>query len=321
MKTKIPWTDRVWNCTTGCKPISPGCMNCYARKMANRLKGRYGYPKDDPFKFTIHKNRLNMPLHWSKPSMVFVDSMSDLFYPEYDEDYYRFLAAVFGVMAYCEQHTFQILTKRPEHAISFFRWLEYEVFDVKYAPSIREYCAEQAFRYIKSIPRLPLIKTWPLRNVWILVSAEDQELFNRRVPYLFGIPSIVHGVSIEPMLGPVGFRIPSSFCWNTPLDKSFGSPKGAPAKVKKLDWVIVGSEKVNGRPGRHFAYQWARDIRDVCVKNEIPFYFKQAPSLEDNRVIESPELDGRIWNEFPRRLEFIPEDWKGHLEGNHGADK
>jgi protein gp37 len=227
--------------------------------------------------------------------MVFVDSMSDLFYPYGDYDYYRFLAAVFGVMAYCEQHTFQILTKRPAHAEAFFRWLEGEVDDLKHAETIRDFCAEQAWHRIKSLPRFAPTKTWPLRNVWILVSAENQEMYDKRVARLFEIPAVVHGVSMEPMLEDIELRFPL-LPW----------PKSSHLSKTGLDWIIVGCEKVNGRQGRSFDYQWARHVRDQCKRNgfDIPFYFKQSPESSFNdRVVEAPILDGKVWNEFPDHLE------------------
>jgi len=82
MTTRIEWTNETWNVITGCTPISPGCQNCYARRMANRLRGRHGYPADDPFRVTLHPERLRQPLHWREPRMIFVCSMSDLFHSE-----------------------------------------------------------------------------------------------------------------------------------------------------------------------------------------------------------------------------------------------
>lgn len=76
-KTKIEWADSVWNPVTGCTPVSEGCERCFARRMANRLKGRYGYPKDDPFRVTLHPDKLEQPLRWKKPRQVFVPSMGD----------------------------------------------------------------------------------------------------------------------------------------------------------------------------------------------------------------------------------------------------
>ena len=81
-KTSIEWCDKSWNPITGCSPVSEGCLHCYAKRMANRLKGRYGYSKDDPFRVTFHPDRLDEPLHWKRPSRIFVVSMGDLFHEQ-----------------------------------------------------------------------------------------------------------------------------------------------------------------------------------------------------------------------------------------------
>jgi len=111
-QTKIEWADMVWNPITGCSRAgSPGCDHCYAKRMAYRLKGRYGYPKDDPFKVTFHPDRLDEPFHWKKPRRVFVCSMGDLFHEDVER---QWVDRIFAVVSLCQQHTFQVLTKRPE---------------------------------------------------------------------------------------------------------------------------------------------------------------------------------------------------------------
>ena len=120
--TTIEWTEQTWNPTTGCDRISPGCDHCYALTMARRLKGmgsaKYqndGHPKTSGpgFALTVHPDVLTEPLRWKKPRKVFVNSMSDLFHARVPRE---FLAQVFAVMAATPQHTYQILTKRPERA-------------------------------------------------------------------------------------------------------------------------------------------------------------------------------------------------------------
>ena len=110
--TKIEWTERTWNPVTGCTKVSPGCKNCYAERMAKRLAGRAGYPKDEPFRVTLHPDRLTEPFKWRKPCTVFVCSMSDLFHKDVPRP---FVAKVRSVMDQCPRHTFQLLTKRPEN--------------------------------------------------------------------------------------------------------------------------------------------------------------------------------------------------------------
>ena len=115
--TKIEWADRVWNPITGCSSLSEGCRNCYAKRMAYRLKGRYGYPKDDPFRVTFHPERLSEPLGWKKPSKIFVGSMTDMFHPDIQDE---FLDLIMATIVMACRHTFLILTKRPERMLSYF---------------------------------------------------------------------------------------------------------------------------------------------------------------------------------------------------------
>ena len=110
MTTKIEWTQETWNPVTGCSKISPGCANCYAERMAKRLKGRFGYPADDPFKVTFHSDRLDQPLKWRKPRMIFVCSMGDLFHEDVKDTQ---IIDVFDAMNDAKWHQYLILTKRP----------------------------------------------------------------------------------------------------------------------------------------------------------------------------------------------------------------
>ncbi|OPZ67696.1 MAG: Phage protein Gp37/Gp68 [Verrucomicrobia bacterium ADurb.Bin474] len=115
-KTKIEWAQRVWNPITGCTKISDGCRNCYAERMAKRLAGRCGYPKDDPFRVTFHPERMNEPLLRKKPTRYFVCSMGDLFHDEVPDE---FIVSAYQVMLRCPQHLFIVLTKRPERIHNF----------------------------------------------------------------------------------------------------------------------------------------------------------------------------------------------------------
>jgi protein gp37 len=191
--TGIQWTDAVWNPTTGCDRVSPGCDHCYAMTMAKRLKGmgQAKYQRDgDPrtsgpgFGLTVHHDALMLPLRWRKPKRIFTNSMSDLFHKDVPEE---FIARVFAVMAGAPQHTFQVLTKRHARMKSLLSredfWLDvFMIAENDYAGSDR---------------------AWPLPNVWLGVSAEDQHWANLRVPALIHTPAAVRFVSAEPLLGPI----------------------------------------------------------------------------------------------------------------------
>ncbi len=162
--SKIEWCDKSWNIITGCSPISEGCQNCYAKRMAYRLKGRYGYPKDDPFRVTFHPDRLDEPLHWKKPSRIFVVSMGDIFHDDVDG---FCLSAIWSIIERAYWHTFLILTKRPE-------------------------------RWKRLTPPLP-----PYKNIFFGVSIENQQTADERIPILLQIPAAKRFVSVEPILGSV----------------------------------------------------------------------------------------------------------------------
>jgi len=175
--SKIEWTDASWNPVTGCSPISEGCQNCYAARTAKRLRGRYGYPTDDPFRVTFHPDRLEEPMKWRKSRRVFVCSMGDLFHDDIQAEW---VDRIYHVMQRCNQHTFILLTKRPEN-------IRHLLYDWHTDPP--------GCGFLSKHGHLP--------NVWLGVTAENQEQADKRIPILLDIPAAVHWVSVEPMLGPV----------------------------------------------------------------------------------------------------------------------
>lgn len=203
MTTKIEWTDETWNPVTGCTPISPGCKNCYAKRMALRLAGRYGYPENEPFMpGTYHEDKINLPFEWKKPKKIFVCSMGDLFHedvPEWqiDEVFKRVLHD--GI----SHHTFQVLTKR--------------------ADRMAEYCNQN---HIQSFLRT-------FQNVWLGVTVESQRE-DWRINELMKIPAATRFVSVEPMIGPVNLLPP----WLRNLDWVVcGGETGPGARDMRPEWA------------------------------------------------------------------------------------
>lgn len=218
--TKIEWAEEVWNPVTGCTKISPACDNCYAEKMAIRLRGRYGYPQDEPFKVTLHENRLTEPLAWRKPRIIFVCSMADLFHHAVP---FAYIKKVWRVMAAAAAngHTFLILTKRPQRMLDFLLY---------YA-----------------------IK--PLHNVWLGTTIENQPMANKRVPLLLQCPAVKHFVSYEPALGPLVFKQE----WLTPeINEAFKQYIGG--QIGFINWVIAGGESGHkARPAHPVWFRTVRD--------------------------------------------------------------
>ena len=162
-RSAIEWTEVTWNPVTGCRQVSPGCAHCYAKTFAERWQGIPGHHYEQGVDLRVWPERLEQPLHWRRPRVIFVNSMSDLFHEDIPFDY---VAGVFEVMVAAPQHTFQILTKRHE-------------------------------RLSELAPHLP----WP-GNVWIGVSIENRR-FVQRADHLREVPAAVRFISAEPLLGPL----------------------------------------------------------------------------------------------------------------------
>lgn len=249
--TQIQWTDETWNPVTGCAKVSPGCAHCYAEGVANRF-WETQYPKIEfcaeqpsrPRRFTdvwTHPDRLRQPFSWKKPRRVFVNSMSDLFHDDVPPD---FIADVMAVCAATPQHTYQILTKRPARMLELFR-------------------------------DPPAGAQWPLQNVWLGVSVENQRFANERIPLLMQTPAAVRFISAEPLLGEVDL---SDFL---PVQTI-----GGVEMETWLDWVIVGGE--SGRKVRPCCLSWIRNIVHDCQSADVPVFVKQLGA----RPYETTEDDG-----------------------------
>lgn len=261
MATKIEWCEETWNVVTGCTPVSEGCQNCYAKRMANRLRGRFGYPEDDPFKVTLHPNKLGLPLKWKKPRKIFVCSMGDLFHEDVP---FEFIASVMMTTTICQHHTFIILTKRPTNVIKYYKW-------------------------VNNLKRKSIASCWPFSNVWFGVTAENQETANERIPTLLEIPAAVRFVSVEPMLSNVDII---EAC-DVVLDN--GDIPTVQGIDNFLHWMICGAE--SGPGARPVQIEWARNLRDQCVNANVPFFLKQMNV--DGKLVKIPKLDGKKWSEYP----------------------
>lgn len=201
MANKIGYVDRTWNPISGCTPISEGCKNCWAKRMSARLHGRYGYPPDDAFRVTFHFDKLDEPLHWKKPQRVFVCSMGDLFHERVDIVPFGY---ILNIMGKCPQHTFMLLTKRPQNMLALIQ---------------------------NSGVVLP--------NVWLGVSVENQKRADERIPILLKIPAAKHFVSVEPLLAPVNLTKRSArSCRSSKLNWVIvGGETGPKARPCKKEWV------------------------------------------------------------------------------------
>jgi protein gp37 len=287
MTTEIGWTwvpdgrggtkiGRTWNAQVGCKEISRACEKCYAAKLAHRgLSAQHkgltvmrtnaaGEPLGVHWNGKINRvpKMLEQPLKWTKPSGIFVGSMTDTFFDVSTDDACRWIAALFGVMSAAPQHTFMLLTKRPENAAIFFAWLDAQAaakVDRGTSPTLdhaRQSIAWECARQYVDVKRLGDLRfaqerPWPLPNCWMGVTAEDQRRAEERIPVLLELPAVVRYVSFEPACSEVDFRP-----W-----------------LHGLDQIIAGGESGPGARASHPG--WFRSARDQCEAAGVPYFHKQ----------------------------------------------
>lgn len=299
--TSIEWTDVTWNPVRGCSRVSAGCQACYAEGVARRFAGpgqpyeglvrigKDGKPKaqwNGEVRFVAE--HLADPLRWKKPRRVFVNSMSDLFHEALP---FEQIAAVFGVMSSAPRHTFQVLTKRPERAQSFFDWLRHPGAADPHATCVWHAMAMTQWRpagaYDHEWPAPLGGGTWPLPNVWLGVSVEDQRTADERIPVLLSLPAAVRWVSYEPALGPVDF---SRFMWPV-----------------FLDWIVVGGE--SGPGARVCDLSWVRWTIEQCREAGTPAFVKQLGAVPRgprvgawNELLQLRHRKGGDMSEWPEDL-------------------
>ncbi len=267
-KSTIEWTNETWNPTVGCTPISPGCHLCYASRMSWRLANmgrseyvdltvmrnapaRAGGGNRPVFNGVVRQlpDRLSLPSTWRKPRMIFVNSMSDLFHKEVSDD---FIKAVFEVMLACPQHTFQVLTKRPERAADLAR-----------------------------------ILPWP-SNIWLGTSAENQECLDDRAAFLIRCPAAVRFLSCEPLLGPLDLRAYlSSLHWVI-----FGAESGPGARPCELDWIGDGLRDCRQAGVAAFVKQLSSGIRGQVTKEPEKWPAELRVREFPKPEIKAPVVDG-----------------------------
>jgi protein gp37 len=253
---------------SGCTPVSAGCANCYAERFAGRHMGEWGdqsdlsNPERGYRKFSdvrCHEDKLAIPLRWKKPRRIFVNSMSDLFHPDVPR---QFIDAVWSTMAEARQHVYQVLTKRPERMLEFMK-------DRKN-------------------------KGWKAdwKNIWLGVTAENQETADERIPLLLQTPAAVRFVSCEPLLGPIDLT--ALGCSDKTCYPFFDCLRGKDSpgpyyRDARLHWVIAGGE--SGPHARPAHPDWFRGLRDQCAAAGVPFLLKQIGEWQSIH-----EVDCTWWN-------------------------
>ncbi len=297
-KSKIEWTDASWPVTVGCDHVSEGCDHCYAATLTSgRLAHQpvyAGLAENGRFNGTVRclPERLDWPLRWRKPRRIFVCSMADLFHEAVPDE---FIVRVWVTMALAGQHTFQVLTKRhgrlrsllnsPAFRSAYDARLDQELGDLTRFGTPRARDWAESYR-----------SEWPLPNVWLGVSVENQKWADTRVPALCDTPAAVRFLSCEPLIGPVDLSAwmpPGIATWRCGgCHRFYSDPwqdhcqgcgregywcgshtgNGRP-NAQPLGWVIAGGE--SGAGARSAPPAWFRTLRDQCGAAGVPFFFKQ----------------------------------------------
>lgn len=334
-KSKIEWTERTWNPIRGCSKISAGCEHCYAMHVAARFSGGGrpydGLAKRDPVNWTgdvrLIEDALYEPLRRRKPTMYFVNSMSDLFHEKVPDDW---IDTIFAVMAMAPRHTFQILTKRAQRMEEFFLDREAGQDMRRIGASRREIvqmrCLEMveddllggqaADVYMDIMTEGGL--NWPLGNVWLGVSVENQEAAEERLDCLARTPAAVRFASVEPLLESadlVRWLHPSCEGAEDECERGECTCQTRPA----IDWVIVGGESAQRGECRQCDVAWIRDIVAQCRIMGVPVFVKQLGSNAVSNV-RSDHLGRLKYGDSMGAAEEFGEPWRLWLEDSKGGE-
>lgn len=298
---------KAWNPVTGCDPVSPGCLNCYAAALASRgmcedhrtltskkkrrnAAGRLVNRAVFNGTVNVHHDRLDDPLRWRKGVRVFVNSMSDLFHERVS---FEFIAAVYKTMAATPRHTYLVLTKRPSQAVAWYEW----------AAKREGYFAE-------------LGAPWPLPNVQLGISAENQRTLDARTHLLLQCPAAIRWISAEPLLGPIDLRpyLPHPFdrephcpwcedCVGRGPRDHWTAQTDPDAHGPFIDWVVAGGE--SGPGSRRCDVEWLQPIVEQCDSYGVPVFVKQLGSLPHRESLQLALADSKGED---------PDEWVGPLE-------
>jgi protein gp37 len=300
-KTGISWTDSTWNPIRGCSRVSEGCRFCYAEVIAARFSGPgqayEGLAKRTSSgprwtgKIVFVESVLDQPLRWHKPRRIFANSTSDLFHEKVKDDW---LLSIFSVMASAFEHTFQVLTKRPERMRDVMKQMGFLtgmniakfasgkhhilVHTAFWKEQLEKAIASGAVKVARSDPSITPFKDGGRvpPNVWLGVSVEDQATADERIPFLLETPAAIRFVSYEPALGPVNFEPwlrPRFTDTGEPVELGAGEVAGEWQETRRIDWIIIGAE--SGPSSRMFDLAWARKTIKQGKAAGIPVFMKQ----------------------------------------------
>ncbi|MBW4690046.1 MAG: phage Gp37/Gp68 family protein [Komarekiella atlantica HA4396-MV6] len=323
MSTNIEWCDETINPIVGCSRLSEGCKHCYAATAAksSRLQQFSQYQTVSEWDGTVEfvKSQLIKPLHWRKPKKIFVCSMADLFHANVP---FEWIDQVMAVVALCPQHTFQVLTKRPERALKYFRQPQLWV---KWYEAAKEHlwgAIGENFGGLINLQQYFIDQPFPLPNLWLGTSTENQAMADKRIPILLQIPASLRFLSCEPLLeeitlsryhnngiGYLGHKIKCPNCGVTginPPDKYYQYCWQCNSEMERkeptISWIICGGE--SGPNSRPCHIEWIESIVIQCQESNTPVFVKQlgANAHHQGQRFKTRDKKGGEIEEFPEQL-------------------
>jgi len=266
----IAWADANWDPLVGCTRKSAACKHCYAEALTKENAEGWGQGFTDANgwsgKIDLRADRLSLPLGWTEPRRIFVNCLSDLFHEALDTGA---IDKVFAVMALAPQHIYVVSTKRPKTAQPYMA-----------DPATPGRIAKAMDEIAPGAAHAP--PAWPLPNVWLGVTAENQKEADRRIPLLLETPAALRFIAAEPLLEK--------------LDLKFGNWLKPPGAGPRIDWVVAGGE--TGPKGAACDPDWARALRDQCQAAATPFYWTQWGKHVPEGA-EPRQLDGMMHEALP----------------------
>ena len=309
--SKIEWTDATWNPVVGCTRVSPGCDHCYAATMTRRLEAMgqedyAGLTTKKHFNGVVRtlEHKLDLPLRWKNPRMVFVNSMSDLFHADVPFEFIDKVFCIMNATAWTlpisqrskRWHVYQVLTKRPDRMAAYmlsraerFEVGEHPVFKVR---------GEVMRGHGSELMNAAACLQWPPENVWLGTSCENQAAANERIPHLLRCQAAVRFLSCEPLLGPISLDFRYPLCMTNAYVRH--------CIQKSLQWVIVGGE--SGAGARPCDLAWIRSIIVQCKAAGVPIFCKQLGArpyiqgLEIKLPVTIADKKGGCIDEWPEDL-------------------